>query len=97
MVCGFGVRDLEPGGSKPVPITSEMACAMRRFSPDGTQIAVLQRRWQSYNCFLRLGSRAGCAFGEPLAPLRFSADGQWLLVQHLKSSRAPGLWCRACI
>ncbi|MBL8229249.1 MAG: winged helix-turn-helix domain-containing protein [Bryobacterales bacterium] len=73
-------------GGKPFPISSEMMIRNAAISPDGTSVAVLTPQPA-----LVLFSTGGSApprtltSEEPLAPLRWSADGEWLYVQHLQS------------
>jgi len=97
MVCGFWVFPGLRGRAVRSRCRSlrRWPCAMRRFA-DGTQIAVLSGRWQ-VTTVPTTGEPAVVPFGSRWLLLPVQCDGQWLLVQHLKSSRSTGLWCRACI
>lgn len=73
-------------GGKPVPISGEMMIRNAAISPDGAWVAMLTP--QPALVLLSTGGNVPprtLASEEPLAPLRWSADGEWLYVQHLQS------------
>ena len=77
------VQSLE--NSKIMGISPEMMVRNAAVSPDGDQVAVLS----SDNQLLLFPAAGGepkfIPTEEPLAPIRWSRDGSWILVQHLRS------------
>jgi hypothetical protein len=71
---------------KAVPLTDSLMVRNASASPDGDSVAVLDPDGK-----LLLYSTSGRALreipsAEPLAPVRWSGDGQWLYVMHLRAS-----------
>jgi DNA-binding winged helix-turn-helix (wHTH) protein/WD40 repeat protein len=67
-------------------LTKPMMVRNVAISPDGAGIATLTSEGKLAIYPATPGDPLILPFTEPLAPLRWSADGQWLFVQHLRSS-----------
>lgn len=80
------VQRLE-GGGKPLAITPEMVVRNVAISPDGTEVAVLEAggRLAVYRTDAAGDRPRILGDSEPLAPIRWSRDGQWIFVQHVRA------------
>ncbi|MBI3695292.1 MAG: winged helix-turn-helix domain-containing protein [Acidobacteria bacterium] len=80
------VQSLENPGAPPAPITPEMVVRNVSISPDGQRVAVLSADGKLAVYPTSLGEPQIIPASEPLAPVHWSQDGQWLFVLHRRTS-----------
>jgi len=78
------IQEIESGAL--TALTKPMMVRNVAISPDGASIAALTSEGKLAIYPATPGDPLMLPFTEPLAPLRWSSDGQWLFVQHLRSS-----------
>ena len=71
---------------KATPLTGPMMVRNTAVAPDGSRIAVLTPEGILKIYSAADGAALAVPAGEPLAPIRWSRDGEWLYVQHLRSN-----------
>jgi WD40 repeat protein len=71
--------------AKLTPISPEMMVRNAAISPDGAQVAILSADNRLLIYPATGGDSREVPVREPLAPLRWSADGRWILAQQLRS------------
>jgi hypothetical protein len=71
---------------KASPLTGPMMVRNAAASPDGKTVAILSPEGKLLLYPAGGGQEREVPSEEPLAPIRWSADGQWLFVIHLRSS-----------
>jgi DNA-binding winged helix-turn-helix (wHTH) protein len=81
---GLYVQNIADG--KAALLIGSMMVRNTAVAPDGNRIAVLTPEGELLIYSLGGGPPRTIAATEPLAPIRWSRDGEWLYVQHLRSS-----------
>jgi Tol biopolymer transport system component len=71
---------------KAVPLTDPLMVRNASASPDGDSVAVLNPEGKLLLYSTRGGAPREIPTAEPLAPARWSRDGRWLYVMHLRAS-----------
>ena len=71
---------------KAVPLTAPLMVRNASASPDGDSVAVLSPEGKLLLYSTRGRAPREIPASEPLAPVRWSRDGQWLYVMHLRAS-----------
>jgi DNA-binding winged helix-turn-helix (wHTH) protein/Tol biopolymer transport system component len=79
---GLRLYVLSPG-ARPAPVTPEMMVRNVAIAPDGRRVAVLSSDGKLMLYPTTAGEPQIIPATEPLAPVHWSHDGQWLFVQHL--------------
>jgi DNA-binding winged helix-turn-helix (wHTH) protein len=81
---GLYVQTIADG--KAVPLAVPMTVRNSAIAPDGSQVAVLTPEGRLTIYPTAGGAARVIPSSEPLAPVRWTRDGQWLFVQHLRAS-----------
>jgi DNA-binding winged helix-turn-helix (wHTH) protein/Tol biopolymer transport system component len=81
---GLFIQSLETGTAN--PLTGPMMVRNASVSEDGSTVAILNPEGKLLLYATTGGQPRTIASKEPLAPIRWSKDGQWLYVIHLRSS-----------
>jgi eukaryotic-like serine/threonine-protein kinase len=75
------------GSAPPAALAAESMVRNTAISPDGTRVAVLLPDGRLVLYSTSGGRPITIPAAEPLAPIHWSRDGEWLFVQHLRSYR----------
>jgi hypothetical protein len=78
------VQTVETG--KAIPLTDPLMVRNASASPDGDSVAVLNPEGKLLLYSTRGRAPREIPTAEPLAPVRWSRDGRWLYVMHLRAS-----------
>jgi hypothetical protein len=81
---GLFIQDLQTGTAN--PLTGPVMVRNASVSDDGSTVAILNPEGKLLLYATTGGPPRTIASNEPLAPIRWSKDGQWLYVIHLRSS-----------
>jgi len=81
---GLFIQDLQTGATN--PLTGPVMVRNASVSEDGSTVAILNPEGKLLLYATSGGPPRAIASKEPLAPIRWSKDGQWLYVMHLRSS-----------
>src|SRR5262249_32413793 len=71
--------------SRVAPISPEMMVRNAAISPDGTQVAILSADNRLLIFLTSGGDAKEAPVADPLAPLRWTEDGNWILAQKLRN------------
>jgi DNA-binding winged helix-turn-helix (wHTH) protein len=81
---GLYIQNLQTGTAN--PLTGPLMVRNASVSKDGSTVAILNPEGKLLLYATTGGPPRTIASDEPLAPIRWSKDGQWLYVMHLRSS-----------